>query len=128
MMIRQIGKICRVCTGEYPPISYKNPEFLAQFMTEKGMIKASKLIGLCSKHQRQLKTNIKRARHLALLPFTTINAKMTPQELMEFFEMHKGKAVEKEEGEEMEEGEVEEEREEEKDKMKGDKMKGRKRE
>lgn len=80
------SKICRVCTGEYPPITYKNYEFLSQFLTERGMIKSRKLTGLCSKHHRQLAKNIKRARHLGLLPFTTISAKIRPQELKALFE------------------------------------------
>jgi|GEM_PF-2350268 ribosomal protein S18 len=80
------SKICRVCTGEYPPITYKNYEFLSQFLTERGMIKSRKLTGLCSKHHRQLAKNIKRARHLGLLPFTTVSAKIKPQELKLLFE------------------------------------------
>ncbi|MFZ8802477.1 MAG: 30S ribosomal protein S18 [Candidatus Calescibacterium sp.] len=80
------GKICKVCTGELPPITYKNPDFLAQFLTPRGMIKAKKSTGLCSKHHRQLARNIKRARHLALLPFTTVGVKLQPHELKEIFE------------------------------------------
>ena len=79
-------RVCKVCSGELPPITYKNPDYLAQFMTERGMIKSRKLTGLCAKHQRQLKRNIKRARHLALLPFTTVSAKIPPSELKEIFE------------------------------------------
>jgi len=79
-------KICKVCTGELPPITYKNPDFLSQFLTPRGMIKTKKATGLCSKHHRQLERNIKRARHLALLPFTTVGVKLQPHELKEIFE------------------------------------------
>jgi small subunit ribosomal protein S18 len=48
---------------------YKKPEELRQFITSHGRIKPQRLNGLCAKHQRQLTREIKRARHLALLPF-----------------------------------------------------------
>ncbi len=89
-------KICKVCTGELPPITYKNPDFISQFLTSRGMIKANRITGLCSKHQRQLKRNIKRARHLALLPFTTVGTKMQPHELKEIFESSNKKKKEEE--------------------------------
>ena len=50
--------------------SYKEPELLAKFVTEQGSIKPRKETGLTGKLQRQLAREIKRARHLALLPFT----------------------------------------------------------
>jgi ribosomal protein S18 len=81
--------VCKVCSGELPPITYKKPEYLAKFMTERGMIKSRRITNLCEKHQRQLKRNIKRARHLALLPFTTVSAKIPPAELRGIFEKSK---------------------------------------
>jgi len=89
-------KICKVCTGELPPITYKNPDFISQFLTPRGMIKVSRITGLCSKHQRQLGRNIKRARHLALLPFTTSGTKIQPHELKEIFESSSKKKKEEE--------------------------------
>lgn len=77
--------VCRVCTGEQPPLTYRNPEVLAQFLTEKGMIKSRKLTNFCTKHQRRLTREIKRARILALLPFTTISLKLSPKDLMSYF-------------------------------------------
>lgn len=51
---------------------YKNPESLKRFMTERGNIISRERTGLANKQQRQLATAVKRARHLALLPFVTI--------------------------------------------------------
>jgi len=50
--------------------SYKEPDLLSKFTTDQGSIMSRKDTGLTSKLQRQLATEIKRARHLALLPFT----------------------------------------------------------
>lgn len=50
---------------------YKNVEVLKRFMTERGNIVPRSRSGLSSKQQRQLTREIKRARHLALLPFVT---------------------------------------------------------
>jgi small subunit ribosomal protein S18 len=53
---------------------YKNPEGLKRFMTERGNIIARERTGLANKQQRRLAREVKRARHLALLPFvTTLN-------------------------------------------------------
>lgn len=51
--------------------NYKKPETLRPFITSHGRIKPLRLNGLCTKHQRLLAREIKRARHLALLPFVT---------------------------------------------------------
>lgn len=50
--------------------TYKEPEMLRQFITEQGAILSREETGLNQKQQRRLATAIKRARHLALLPFT----------------------------------------------------------
>lgn len=65
-------KICQFCADPTVKIDYKSPELLARFTTERGKIKPRRLSGLCAKHQRELTTAIKRARILALLPFTVI--------------------------------------------------------
>ncbi len=49
--------------------NYKNPDSLRQYITSHGRIKPMRLNGLCAKHQRMLAREIKRARHLALIPF-----------------------------------------------------------
>ncbi len=53
------------------PFDYKKPETLRPFISSHGRIKPKRLTGLCTKHQRVLAREIKRARHLALLPFET---------------------------------------------------------
>lgn len=55
--------------SENVSFDYKKPEDLRQYLTSHGRIKPQRLNGLCAKHQRQLTREIKRARHLALLPF-----------------------------------------------------------
>jgi len=51
-------------------IDYKNPAMLRRFVTEQGKILPRRITGTCSKHQRTLVTAIKRARNIALLPYT----------------------------------------------------------
>jgi small subunit ribosomal protein S18 len=51
-------------------IDYKQHEMLRRFVTEEGKIRPRRQTGSCSRHQRELARAIKRARHLALLPFT----------------------------------------------------------
>ena len=64
----RVPKFCSFCKqGEEP--DYKNVLVLRRFITDRGKILARSKTGICAKHQRQLKTAIKRARILALLPF-----------------------------------------------------------
>ena len=51
-------------------VDYKDDRLLSRFITETGKILPSRLSGVCARHQRQLSTAIKRARYLALLPYT----------------------------------------------------------
>lgn len=53
------------------PFNYKDPTSLRQYISAHGRIKPMRLNGLCAKHQRLLAREIKRARHLAMLPFVT---------------------------------------------------------
>ncbi|MCK9275829.1 MAG: 30S ribosomal protein S18 [Syntrophales bacterium] len=64
-------KICRFCGDSALKIDYKKPENLRNFITERGKILPRRISGTCAKHQRELTVAIKRARNLALLPFTT---------------------------------------------------------
>jgi small subunit ribosomal protein S18 len=64
-------KICRFCEAKIVQIDYKDERRIQRFMTERGKIVPRRISGTCARHQRQLTTAIKRARHLALLPFTT---------------------------------------------------------
>ncbi len=68
----QRRKVCRFCADSSLVIDYKEPKILNYFTTERGKIVPRRISGNCAKHQRQLTTAIKRARILALMPFTTI--------------------------------------------------------
>ncbi len=62
-------KVCRFCVDKIE-IDYKNVSLLRTFVTESGKILSGNITGTCAKHQRELCKAIKRARMLALLPFT----------------------------------------------------------
>jgi len=64
-------KICQFCVEKSTVINYKNIELLRRFITEQGKIRPRRQTGTCAKHQRRLAQEIKRARHIALLPFTS---------------------------------------------------------
>lgn len=66
-------KFCKFCADASMQIDHKNPDLLKQFITERYKILPSRVTGTCSKHQRALTTSIKRARDLALLPFTPLH-------------------------------------------------------
>ncbi len=59
--------------GKIEKIDYKDIDTLKKFLTEGGKILPRRLTGLSAKQQRQITTAIKRARHLALLPYTRID-------------------------------------------------------
>ncbi|MGQ9625452.1 MAG: 30S ribosomal protein S18 [Anaerolineae bacterium] len=62
--------MCPFCLDKIENIDYKQPELLRRFLTDRGKIRARRKIGTCAKHQRRLARAIKRARQLALLPYT----------------------------------------------------------
>ncbi len=64
-------KICSFCIDKVEQIDYKLGERLRRFVTERGKILPRRISGNCAKHQRQLTIAIKRARQMALLPYTT---------------------------------------------------------
>jgi small subunit ribosomal protein S18 len=64
-------KVCRFCTTPTILIDYKDAKVLRYFITERGKIIPRRISGNCAKHQRELTVAIKRARILALLPFTS---------------------------------------------------------
>ena len=64
-------KQCFFCTISRVAINYKHDETLRKFMSAAGKIYNRKKSGLCATHQRKLAEAIKRARYLALVPFTT---------------------------------------------------------
>ncbi len=67
-------KFCRFCADKELPLSYKRPEILKDFLTERGKIVARRITGTCAKHQRALTTEIKRARQMALLFYTSAHS------------------------------------------------------
>ena len=64
-------KVCPFCADKSLVLDYKNPMALRRFITDRGKMVPRRISGMCAKHQRHLSTAIKRARHIALLPFTT---------------------------------------------------------
>lgn len=65
-------KVCRFCADKIEYIDFKNAPMLRNFVTERGKIMSGRMSGTCSSHQRELNTAIKRARNIALLPYTVI--------------------------------------------------------
>lgn len=63
-------KVCRFCVEPSLAIDYKDPQLLKYFITERGKIIPRRISGTCAKHQRQVALAIKRARMIALMPFT----------------------------------------------------------
>lgn len=64
-------RTCPFCSQKAKVIDYKLADQLRRYLTDHGKIKARRKVGTCAKHQRLLATAIKRARHVALLPFVT---------------------------------------------------------
>ena len=63
-------KVCPLCADRNIVLDYKNPEQLKKFVNEKGKILPRRTTGACAKHQRDITLAVKRARHIAVLPFT----------------------------------------------------------
>ena len=66
---KQRKKVCVLCSDKNFVLDYKNPEQLKKFINEKGKILPRRTTGACAKHQRDITTAIKRARHIAVLPY-----------------------------------------------------------
>ena len=64
-------KVCTFCVDKVQHIDYKDFLRIRRFTNERGKIMPRRMSGTCAKHQRQLSTAIKRARTVALLPYTT---------------------------------------------------------
>jgi small subunit ribosomal protein S18 len=67
----QRRKVCVFCADSGMKIDYKDVKMLNHFITERGKILPRRISGNCAKHQRELTTAIKRARNIALMPFST---------------------------------------------------------
>jgi len=69
MRPRKRRKVCSFCVDKITTIDYKDAAKLRRFLSERGKILPRRTTGTCAAHQRQLTTAIKRARHVALLPY-----------------------------------------------------------
>ena len=67
---RSRKKVCSFCMEKAETIDYKDTAKLRKYITERGKIVPRRVTGTCAQHQRELTTAIKRARHVALLPYT----------------------------------------------------------
>ena len=63
-------KYCQFCKEETEYIAYKDVQLLRKFMTDRGKIKPRRVTGACTQHQHDIAVAIKRARVMALLPYT----------------------------------------------------------
>lgn len=63
-------KVCRFCADKSVSIDYKDPATLKYFVTDRGKIVPRRISGNCARHQRKVSLAIKRARMIALMPFT----------------------------------------------------------
>ena len=70
-------KVCMFCVEKAKEIDYKDSGRLRRFISDRGKIEPRRKTGTCAKHQRRLSTALKRARHLALLPFTASHIRDT---------------------------------------------------
>jgi len=66
---RRGRKVCAFCAEQIDRIDYKDVSLLSRYVNERGRILPRRRTGSCAKHQRRLSQAIKRARHLALMPF-----------------------------------------------------------
>ena len=63
-------RVCQFCVDKDKPISYKDIDLMRGLVSDRGKIRPRRQTGTCARHQRQLAVAIKRARHMALLPFS----------------------------------------------------------
>ena len=66
---KQRKKVCVLCSDKDFELDYKNIDQLKKFVNEKGKILPRRTTGACAKHQRDITLAIKRARHIAILPY-----------------------------------------------------------
>ena len=62
-------KVCAFCREDARPIDYKDTTLLRRFITDRGKIRARRITGNCTQHQRDIATAVKNAREVALLPY-----------------------------------------------------------
>ncbi|NLY09628.1 MAG: 30S ribosomal protein S18 [Tissierellia bacterium] len=67
---RSRRKVCAFCADKNAKIDYKDANRLRKYVSDRGKILPRRVTGACAKHQREITTAIKRARQIALLPYT----------------------------------------------------------
>ena len=67
---RRRRQVCQFCVDKVEYIDFKDAAKLRKYTSDRGKILPRRMTGVCAMHQRQLTTAIKRARHVALLPYT----------------------------------------------------------
>lgn len=67
--MRRRKKVCIFCAKGAEPINYKDVAKLKRFVSERGKILPRRITGTCAEHQRDVTTAVKRARHVALMPY-----------------------------------------------------------
>ena len=70
-------KVCSFCAEHVQDIDYKKPAMLRRYISDRGKIEPRRRTGTCAKHQRALAIAVKRARHLAMLPYTSDHIQRT---------------------------------------------------
>lgn len=65
-------KVCRFCVSKETHIDYKNANILRTFVSDRGKLLAGRVTGTCARHQRMLTVALKRARDIALIPYTAM--------------------------------------------------------
>lgn len=63
-------KVCPLCADKNLVLDYKNADQIRKFINDKGKILPRRATGACAKHQREITQAVKRARHIAILPYT----------------------------------------------------------
>jgi small subunit ribosomal protein S18 len=62
-------RVCQFCAEKIKTVDYKQTDLIRRYITERGKIRPRRQTGACAKHQRMVTEAIKRARHMALVPF-----------------------------------------------------------
>ena len=68
--MRRRRKVCAFCEDEKKEIDYKDVVTLKKYVSERGKILPRRITGTCAKHQRAITTAVKRARHIAIMPYS----------------------------------------------------------
>jgi small subunit ribosomal protein S18 len=63
-------KVCQFCVDKVAHVDYKDIGRIGRYVSDRGKIESRRKMGTCAKHQRSLAVALKRARHLALMPYT----------------------------------------------------------